>query len=44
VLLSTRSAGTVVYLGYGSLLQGQDRGATPEHSSVFTKLSYLWEI
>jgi hypothetical protein len=37
--------GTVVYLGYGSLLQGQDRDdLTPQRASVFTKVSYLWQL
>lgn len=37
--------GTVVYLGYGAILRGAE---TPdlraEQSSVFTKVSYLWEL
>jgi len=37
--------GTVVYLGYGSMLEGSDpQKLQPSRSSVFTKLSYLWEI
>jgi hypothetical protein len=37
--------GTVLYLGYGSILDGQDRDQLrPAQSSVFTKLSYLWQI
>jgi len=38
--------GTVVYLGYGSLLESSVDGQKlqPARSSVFTKLSYLWEM
>ena len=37
--------GTVVYLGYGSLLEGHDtRSLRPSRSSFFTKLSYLWQV
>jgi hypothetical protein len=37
--------GTVVYAGYGSMLQGPDTEALqPARSSVFTKISYLWEL
>jgi hypothetical protein len=37
--------GTVMYLGYGSVLEGQDRDSlTPSRSSLFTKVSYLWQI
>jgi hypothetical protein len=37
--------GTVVYLGYGSTLQGADTPSLrPSHASVFTKISYLWEV
>jgi hypothetical protein len=35
----------VVYLGYGSILQGQERDLLqPVQSSVFTKVSYLWQM
>ena len=37
--------GTVVYLGYGALLEGYDaESLTPSRSSVFTKVSYLWQL
>jgi hypothetical protein len=37
--------GTVMYLGYGSVLQGQDLDdLSPSRSSVFTKVSYLWQL
>ncbi len=37
--------GTVMYVGYGAFLQGPDTEALrPERSSVFTKLSYLWQM
>jgi hypothetical protein len=37
--------GTVLYLGYGSILDGRERDQLrPARSSVFTKLSYLWQI
>ena len=37
--------GTVVYLGYGSILAGSEtRDLTPARSSFFTKLSYLWQL
>jgi len=37
--------GTVVYLGYGSFLNGAEiDGLRPERSSLFTKFSYLWEL
>jgi hypothetical protein len=37
--------GTVVYLGYGSLLEGAETSdLKPQRSSVFTKVSYLWEM
>jgi len=37
--------GTVVYLGYGSFLAGQSpESLRPERSSVFTKVSYLWQL
>ena len=37
--------GTVVYLGYGSQLTGSTTDVLrPAQSSVFTKLSYLWEM
>ena len=37
--------GTVVYLGYGSFLDGQEVGALkPRQNSVFTKVSYLWQL
>ncbi len=36
--------GTVFYLGYGSLLNGETRDAMrPTHNSAFVKLSYLWQ-
>jgi hypothetical protein len=36
---------TVVYLGYGSRLEGDRvRAARPERNSVFLKLSYLWQL
>jgi hypothetical protein len=37
--------GTVVYLGYGTVLDGEEtRDLRPAQSSLFTKISYLWEI
>lgn len=37
--------GTVVYLGYGAVLNGAaTHDLRPDHSSVFTKVSYLWEL
>jgi len=37
--------GTVVYLGYGSFLVGGDpESLRPARSSVFTKVSYLWQL
>lgn len=37
--------GTVLYLGYGSVLQAEERDlVTPVQSSVFTKVSYLWQM
>ena len=37
--------GTVIYLGYGSILVGQERDLLqPVQSSVFTKVSYLWQM
>jgi hypothetical protein len=37
--------GTVVYLGYGSQLQGEEtEDLSPETASVFTKISYLWQL
>ena len=37
--------GTVVYLGYGSLLAGEEtRDLQPVRSSIFTKISYLWQM
>jgi hypothetical protein len=37
--------GTVVYLGYGAMLEGYDaESLTPSRSSIFTKLSYLWQM
>jgi hypothetical protein len=37
--------GTVLYLGYGSILDGvETNDLRPAQSSVFTKLSYLWQI
>ena len=37
--------GTVVYLGYGSLLAGQEtQDLRPQAATWFTKLSYLWQM
>ena len=37
--------GTVIYLGYGSILTGDERDLLqPVQSSVFTKVSYLWQM
>ncbi len=37
--------GTVVYLGYGSLLNGEEtRDLQSSQSSIFTKVSYLWQM
>ena len=37
--------GTVVYLGYGSFLVGESaESLQPARSSVFTKVSYLWQL
>ena len=37
--------GTVVYLGYGSTLQGEElEDLAPQNASVFTKFSYLWQL
>jgi hypothetical protein len=37
--------GTVVYLGYGSVLTGEEANdLRPAQSSVFTKVSYLWQM
>jgi hypothetical protein len=37
--------GTVVYLGYGSLLEGREaQDLRPQQASLFTKLSYLWQM
>jgi hypothetical protein len=37
--------GTVVYLGYGSFLAGQETNdLRATKSSIFTKVSYLWQM
>jgi hypothetical protein len=37
--------GTVVYLGYGSVLDGQETDdLRPAQNSLFTKVSYLWQL
>ena len=36
--------GTVVYVGYGSLLRGETaRTLSVSHNNLFVKLSYLWQ-
>jgi hypothetical protein len=37
--------GTVVYAGYGTMLAGQTNAdLQPQQASIFTKISYLWQL